>query len=114
MTYVIRRRIMIIQNENRSPELWAKPSWRKDDPADPLYRADAAVPKRGTCVPEKGPTFLNAYVIPVLVLNLAVGVWTLIATHVVGGVMVYLGYALIITVGLRQFLAYLDSFGWCS
>jgi hypothetical protein len=105
---------MITQHENRSPELWAKPLWRKDKPADPLYRAVAAVPKRGTCVPEKGPTFLNAYVIPVLVLNLAVGGWTLMATHVVGGVMVYLGNALIITVGLRLFLAYLDCFGWRS
>jgi hypothetical protein len=65
-------------------------------------------------VPEKGPTFLNAYVIPVLLLNLALGGWTLVATHAVGGVMVYLGYALIITVGLRLFLAYLDSFGWRS
>ena len=103
---------MITQNENRSPELWAKPSWRKDDPADPRYSAVAAAPKRGTYVPEKGPTFLNAYVIPVLVLSLAVCVWTLIATHFTGGAMVYLGYILIITVGLRLFLAYLDSFGW--
>jgi hypothetical protein len=105
---------MITQNENRSPELWAKPLWRKDDPAALVHRAVAAVPKCGTCVPEKGPTFLNAYVIPVFVLNLAVGGWTLIATHVVGGVMVYVGYALIITVGLRLFLAYMDCFGWRS
>lgn len=105
---------MITQNENRSPELWAKPLWRKDDPAALVHREAAASPKRGVCVPEKGPTFLNAYVIPVLLINLAVGGWTLVATHAVGGVMVYLGYALIITVGLRLFLAYLDSFGWRS
>jgi hypothetical protein len=96
---------MITQQENRSPELWAKPLWRKDG---------AAAPKRRVSPAKKGPTFLNAYVIPVLVLNLAVLSWTLVATHVAEGVMVYLGYALIITVGLRLFLAYLDSFGWRS
>jgi hypothetical protein len=104
---------MITQHEIRSPELWDKPSWRKDGPAALVRREDAA-PKRRVSLAEKGPTFLNAYVIPVLVLNLAVLSWTLIATLAVGGVMVYLGYALIITVGLRLFLAYLDSFGWRS
>ncbi len=103
---------MITQNENRLPEFWAKPTWKKDDSVDSRYSAFAASPKRRVSMAKKGPTFLNAYVIPVLVLNLAVGGWTLIATHVSGGVMVYLGYALIITVGLRLFLAYLDSFGW--
>jgi hypothetical protein len=104
---------MITQHEIRSPELWDKPSWRKDGPAALARREDSA-PKRRVSLAEKGPTFLNAYVIPVLVLNLAVLSWTLIATLAVGGVMVYLGYALIITVGLRLFLAYLDSFGWRS
>jgi hypothetical protein len=105
---------MITQHENRSPELWAKPLWRKDGSAALVHKDGSAAPKRRVSLAKKGPTFLNAYVIPVLVLNLAVGVWTLIATHVVGGVMVYLGYVLIITVGLRLFLAYLDSFGWRS
>jgi len=76
---------MITQNENRLPELWAKPSWRKDDPTAPVHRAAAASPKRGVFAPEKGPTFLNAYVIPVLLLNLAVGGWTLVATHIAQG-----------------------------
>ena len=49
-----------------------------------------------------------------LLLNLAADGWALIATRAVGGVMVYLGYALIITVGVRLFLVYLDSFGWRS
>jgi hypothetical protein len=59
---------------------------------------------------KKSPTFLKIYIVPVLLLNLIIGGWTVVATHVVQGVMIYLGYVLIITVGLRLYLAYLDSY----
>jgi hypothetical protein len=104
---------MITQNESNSPNTWVDQSWREDRHATLIQKAAFPSQKRLVSVNEKGPTFLNAYVIPVLVLNLAVGGWTLVATHFVGGAMVYLGYVLIVTVGLRLFLAYLDSFGWC-
>ena len=101
---------MIRQNVSTLPKPQAKPSWRKDGTATLVHRAAASSPKRGVCVPEKGPSFLKTYVIPVLLLNLAIGGWTLGALHVVQGVMVSLGYALIITVGLRLYLAYLDHY----
>ncbi len=101
---------MIGQNENRSPELWAKPSWRKEGPATLLHRAAVPSPKRAAYVPEKGPTFLKTYVFPVLLLTLAVASWTFVMRHVVLGLMVYLGYGLIIAVGLRLYLACLDHY----
>ena len=101
---------MIRQNESRLPRLRVKPSWRREGPAALVHRAAAPSPKRGVCVPEKGPTFLKTYVIPVFLLNVAVGGWTLLAPHVVQGVMVSLGYALIVTVGLRLYLVYLDHY----
>ncbi len=101
---------MIRQNENRSPQLWAKPSWRKEGPAALLYRAASPSPKHRACVPEKGPTFLKTYVIPMLLLNLAVVGWTFVMRHVVLELMVYLGYALIVAIGLRLYLAYLDHY----
>lgn len=54
---------MIRQNESRL--------LRKDGTAALVHRAAAPSPKRGMFVPEKGPTFLKVYVIPVLLLNLA-------------------------------------------
>ncbi len=99
---------MIRQNENRSPRLWAKPSWRKEGPAAPLYSAASPSPKRRACQPEKGPTFLKMYVIPMLLLNLTVVSWTLVTRNIVQGIMVYLGYALIVAIGLRLYLVYLD------
>ncbi len=62
---------MITQNESRLPQQRAKPSWRKDGTTALVHRAVAPPPKRGVFVPEKGPTFLKVYVIPVLLLNLA-------------------------------------------
>src|SRR6266566_2370757 len=94
---------MIRQNENRSPQLWAKPSWRKEGPAAPLYSAASPSPKRRACQPEKGPTFLKMYVIPMLLLNL-----TVVTRNIVQGIMGYLGYALIVAIGLRLYLVYLD------
>ena len=59
---------------------------------------------------EKGPTFLKVYVIPVLLLNLAVGAWSVVATHSAQGVLIYLGYAVIVTVGLYLYLVYLGRY----
>jgi len=59
---------------------------------------------------EKGPTFLKVYVIPVLLLNLAVGGWSVIAAHLAIGALIYLGYAVIITVSLYVYLLYLSRY----
>ena len=59
---------------------------------------------------KKEPTFLKVYVIPVLLLNLAVAIWSLVATHAVQGLSIYLGYAVIVTVGLYLYLAYLGRY----
>ena len=101
---------MIRQNESTLPRLRVKPSWKKGGAAALVHRTATPSPKRGVFVTEKGPSFLNVYVIPVLLLNLAVGGWTLVASYLVQGVMVYLGDALIITVSLRLYLVYLDHF----
>ncbi len=61
----------------------------------------------------KGPTFIKVYIIPVLLLNFLICGWTILALHVIQGLMVYLGYGVIITVGLRLYLAYLDSYDSC-
>jgi hypothetical protein len=101
---------MIRQNENRSPQLGTKPSWRKEGPAAALYRAASPSPRRA-CKPEKGPAFLKMYVMPMLLLNLAVVGWTLVTRNIVAqGIMVYLGYALIVAIGLRLYLVYLDHY----
>ena len=101
---------MIGQNESRLPKPRALPPWRKDGPAALVHRAAGPSPKRRVFAAEKGPTFLKVYVIPMLLLNLAVGGWTLVASYVVQGAIVYLGYALIITVSMRLYLVYLDHF----
>jgi hypothetical protein len=62
----------------------------------------------------KGPTFMKVYVVPVLLFNFLIGGWTILALHVIHGIMVYLGYGVIITVGLRLYLAYLDGYDSCS
>ena len=59
---------------------------------------------------KKGPTFLKVYVIPVLLLNLAVGGWSVIAAHSAYGVLIYLGYAVIGTVSLYVYLLYLSRY----
>jgi hypothetical protein len=101
---------MIRQNESTLPKLRVRPSLRRDGAAAPVHRAATPSTQRRVVVAEKGPTFLKVYGIPVLLLNLAVGGWTLGANHLAQGVMVYLGYALILTVGLRLYLAYLDHY----
>lgn len=58
----------------------------------------------------KGPTFLKVYVIPALLLNLAVAIWSLVATFGVHGLSIYLGYGVIVTVGLYLYLVYLGRY----
>ena len=101
---------MIRQNESRLPQQWAKPSWRKDGTFAQVHRAAAPSPKRGMFVPEKGPTFLKVYVIPVLLLNLAFIGWDVVAAQVAPGLSTYLGYAVIVTASLYLYLVYLDRY----
>ena len=56
------------------------------------------------------PTFLKVYVIPVLLLNLAVGGWDVVAAHSAQGVLIYFGYAVIVTVSLYLYLLYLGRY----
>ena len=56
------------------------------------------------------PTFLKVYIIPVLLLNLAVGGWSIIAIHIISGLLIYLGYAVIVTVGIYLYLVYLGRY----
>jgi hypothetical protein len=102
---------MIRKNENRPLQLWAKPSRKKKGHAAPLCRAASPSQKRGACQPEKGPTFLKVYAIPMFQFNLAVVGWTLVTrTLIAQGIMIYLGYALLVAVGLRLYLVYLDHY----
>jgi hypothetical protein len=59
-------------------------------------------------VVKKGPTFLNVYALPVLLLNLALLGWDVISTHIAHGWSAYLEYAVIVTVSLYLYLAYVD------
>lgn len=56
------------------------------------------------------PTFLKVYVIPVLLVNLAIGGWSFVALHSAFGILIYLGYALIVTVSLYLYLRYLGRY----
>ena len=101
---------MIRQNESSLPQQWAKPSWRQDGTVAQVHRAAVPSPKRVVFVPEKGPTFLKVYVIPVLLLNLAFVGWDVVAAHGAPGLSTYLGYAVIATVSLYLYLVYLDRY----
>lgn len=57
---------------------------------------------------KKRPTFLKVYVIPVLLLNISLGGWSIVAAHAACGLSIYLGYAVIVTVGL--YLVYLGRY----
>ncbi|MGZ3618638.1 MAG: hypothetical protein ACXVDN_24600 [Ktedonobacteraceae bacterium] len=59
---------------------------------------------------KKDPTFLNVYAIPVLLLNLALLGWAAIFAHMAQGWSIYLGYAVIVTLSLYLYLAYLDRY----
>ena len=59
---------------------------------------------------KKGPSFLKVYVIPVLILNLILVGWDVVATYTGHSASIYLGYAVIVTVGLYLYLIYLDRY----
>lgn len=59
---------------------------------------------------KKKPTLLKVYVIPVLLLNIALGGWSVVAAHTAHGLSIYLGYATLVTVGLYLYLVYLDRY----
>jgi hypothetical protein len=74
----------------------------------PLFGATAPTSDRKVFRAKKGPTFLKVYAVPVVLLNLTLLGWNLISAHIAQGWSVYFGYALIITVSLYIYLAYLD------
>lgn len=59
---------------------------------------------------KKKPTLLKVYIIPVLLLNIALGGWSAVAAHTAPGLSIYLGYATLVTVGLYLYLVYLDRY----
>ena len=59
---------------------------------------------------KKKPTLLKVYVIPVLLLNIALGGWSVVTAHTAHGLSIYLGYAMLVTVGLYLYLVYLDRY----
>ena len=99
-----------ISTEYKFPERRAKSTWRKSGAATPLYRATVPTSERKVFVAKKGPTFLNVYAIPVLLLNLALLGWDVISVNIAQGWSIYLGYAVMITVSLYLYLAYLDRY----
>jgi hypothetical protein len=105
--------MVVKQNMNMEytfPERRARSSWKKSGTATPVYRTTASALKRKKCVSEKGPSFLRVYALPVLLLNLALLSWAIISVNIVHGWSIYLGYAVIVTVSLRLYLAYLDHY----
>jgi uncharacterized membrane protein (DUF485 family) len=99
-----------ISTEYKFPERRAKSTWRKSGATTPPYRATVPTSERKVFVAKKGPTFLNVYVIPVLLLNLALLGWDVISANIAQGWSIYLGYAVILTVSLYLYLAYLDHY----
>lgn len=59
---------------------------------------------------KKGPTFLRIYVLPVLLFNLAFVGWSIVVARATLGWWSAFGYAMIVTVGLYVFLAYLNRY----
>ncbi len=59
---------------------------------------------------KKGPTFLKVYLIPVLLLNLILVGWDMVAVNLANRLSIYLGYAVIVTVGLYLYLMYLNRY----
>ena len=99
-----------ISTEFKFPERRVKSTWRKSGAVTPLYRATAPTSERKVTVSKKGPTFLNAYAIPVLLLNLALLGWGVISANIAQGWSIYIGYAVIVTASLYLYLAYLDRY----
>ena len=98
---------MIKCNESRLQKLWMKASSRKDSVAALVHRTAG---KRVESAPEKGPTFLRVYAIPVILLNLAFAGWDIVAASTAHDWSIYLGYAVIVTISLRLYLGYLDRY----
>ena len=61
-------------------------------------------------MPKKGPTLLKVYIIPVLLLNIVLVGWDIVAENVGHSLSIYLGYAVIVTVSLYLYLLYLDRY----
>jgi hypothetical protein len=99
-----------ISTECKLPEKKVQSTLRKSDAATQLYKATAPISERKVFVTKKGPTFLNVYAFPVLLLNFALLGWSVISAHMAQGWSIYLGYAVIVTVGLYLYLAYLDRY----
>ena len=59
---------------------------------------------------KKGPTLLKVYIIPVLLLNIALVGWDVVAANSAHDLPIYLGYAVIVTVSLYLYLLYLDRY----
>lgn len=59
---------------------------------------------------KKGPTFLQVYVIPVLLLNLLLVGWDMVAVNLASSLSIYLGQVVIVTVSLYLYLMYLDRY----
>jgi len=88
----------------------ARHSWRKSIAATPVYRTTESVFERKKFTEEQGPTFLKVYAIPVLLLNLVLVGWDIVSAHIAQGWSSPLGYAVIVTVSLYLYLAYLDHY----
>ncbi len=59
---------------------------------------------------KKSPTLLRVYIIPVLLLNIALVAWNFLTTYSVHGIPTYLGYMVIVTVSLYLYLMYLGRY----
>jgi hypothetical protein len=104
---------MVIQNVGRkytSPQRWVRSTGRKNGAAGLVHRATAPALKRKAFVSEKGPTFLKTYAIPTLLINLALASWDVVSVNIAHGWLVFLGYAVIVTMGLYLYLVYLDCY----
>jgi hypothetical protein len=99
-----------ISMERKFTERRTESNWRKSGAVTPLYTATAPLSERKVSMSKKGPTFLNAYAIPVLLLNLMLLGWDIISANIAQGWSIYLGYAVIVTVSLYLYLAYLDRY----
>ena len=99
-----------ISTEFKLPERRVKSTLRNNCDSTMVYKAPAPTSERKVFVSKKGPTFLNVYAIPVLLLNLALLGWAAISAHMAQGWSIYLGYAVIVTVSLYLYLAYLDRY----
>ena len=59
---------------------------------------------------KKSPTFLKVYLIPVLLLNLLLVGWDMVAVNLASSLSIYLGQVVIVTVSLYLYLMYLDRY----